>query len=214
MRIEFRINSCQKLFTIDKIPNECPMCHFKIVPIRLHYNELDAFDFELIFKCPHCKLIFKSLYLDDTYKSSNPTSVKEQEISENLKKISTKFTEIYNQSFASETYNLHQLTGIGLRKSLEYLVKDYLIYKNKQDNEKIKSIPLSQCLTEQYINDAKLIAIAKRCLWLGNDETHYEKKWEDKDINDLKMLLKITMLWIDSQIEADKYIAEMDSPKK
>jgi hypothetical protein len=36
--------------------------------------------------------------------------------------VSPTFVEIYNQSLAAEAMRLSQLTGIGLRKALEFLV--------------------------------------------------------------------------------------------
>ena len=31
---------------------------------------------------------------------------------------------------------------------------------------------------------------------LGDDETHYERRWIDKDLNDLKNLIRLTVNWI------------------
>ena len=31
---------------------------------------------------------------------------------------------------------------------------------------------------------------------LGNDETHYSRKWVDMDINDLKILIRLTVTWM------------------
>jgi hypothetical protein len=50
---------------------------------------------------------------------------------------------------------------------------------------------------------------AKRAAWLGNDETHYTRKWETKDVSDLKLLVKLTVNWIDNVLLTEKYIAEM-----
>ena len=45
--------------------------------------------------------------------------------------------------------------------------------------------------------------------WLGNDEVHYTRKWEDKDIHDLKSLIMMTVSHIDLTIESDRYLKEM-----
>ena len=52
---------------------------------------------------------------------------------------------------------------------------------------------------------------AKRAAWLGNDETHYTRKWEDKDVKDLKLLVHLTVNWIDNVLLTQKYISEMDA---
>ena len=36
------------------------------------------------------------------------------------------FLTIYNQSLSAEDNNLDQIAGIGYRKALEFLIKDYL----------------------------------------------------------------------------------------
>ena len=38
----------------------------------------------------------------------------------------------------------------------------------------------------RYIDDSNIKNVAKRAVWLGNDETHYIRKWEDKDLSFLK----------------------------
>ena len=61
----------------------------------------------------------------------------------------------------------------------------------------------------QYVEDANIKACAKRAVWLGNDETHYVKKWGDKDISDLKVLIKLTVGWVQNCILTQQYIADM-----
>lgn len=38
--------------------------------------------------------------------------------------VSPQFVEIYNQAKAAESFQLDQITGLGLRKALEFLIKD------------------------------------------------------------------------------------------
>jgi hypothetical protein len=64
----------------------------------------------------------------------------------------------------------------------------------------------------EYIDEEVIKNCAKRATWLGNDETHYTRKWEDRDIHDLKALIGITMNFIDMSIEAARYMAEMPDP--
>lgn len=52
-----------------------------------------------------------------------------------------------------------------------------------------------------------------RAVWLGNDETHYVRKWEEKDVNDLKLLVRLTVNWIDNVLLTKKYIADMSAGK-
>jgi hypothetical protein len=56
--------------------------------------------------------------------------------------------------------------------------------------------------------------MAKRAAWLGNDETHYVRKWEDHDLEDLKSLIKVTGNWIEMEAITKKYIGDMPHGKK
>jgi hypothetical protein len=42
-------------------------------------------------------------------------------------------------------------------------------------------------------------ATASRAAWLGNDETHYVRKWEQADLESLKKFIQLTMHWIEME---------------
>ena len=87
-------------------------------------------------------------------------------------------------------------------------MKDYLI-KQKPDKEtEIRKNFLGKCI-ELYVDDINIKVCAERATWLGNDETHYERKWEDKDIKDLKNLIELTVTWIELNIRTKNYLEEM-----
>jgi hypothetical protein len=46
----------------------------------------------------------------------------------------------------------------------------------------------------------------------GNDETHYVRQWEDKDITDLKTLIPPTVNWIETILLTRKYMQSMQQP--
>ena len=71
---------------------------------------------------------------------------------------------------------------------------------------------LAACI-EAHITDPMTKSLAKLATWLGNDETHYYRKWEDKDLSDLKQLLHMTINSIDNQLLAEKYKKEMGERK-
>ena len=87
------------------------------------------------------------------------------------------------------------IAGPGYRKALEFLVKDYLCHSIPDKADKIKQLQLGLCI-ETYVDHDKIKQMAKRAAWLGNDETHYVRKWEDKDLEDLKKTLELTVHWI------------------
>ncbi|MGH9690457.1 MAG: hypothetical protein ACRD4C_05105 [Candidatus Acidiferrales bacterium] len=66
----------------------------------------------------------------------------------------------------------------------------------------------------QYVKNEKVKAIAARAVWLGNDETHYTRKWEDKDLEDLKNLIQLTVHWIEMEKMTASVLKEMPKRKK
>jgi len=71
-------------------------------------------------------------------------------------------------------------------------------------------MPLQQCV-KNYIDEQSIKAMAERAIWLGNDETHYVKKWLDKDIKDLKNLIDLTVYYISTAIKSKRYSEEMSN---
>lgn len=92
-------------------------------------------------------------------------------------------------------------------------MKDYVILKHPTKQSDIKKAFLKDVI-EQYIDDNTVKQLALRATWLGNDETHYERRSEKKDIEDLRVLVRLTVNAIDNKIVGDKHIASMPDPKK
>ncbi|WP_314973127.1 hypothetical protein [Comamonas testosteroni] len=144
------------------------------------------------------------LCLNGTY----PTHIALSKFSEEIEKLSPNFIEIYSQSEEAQSRGLLQICGIGYRKALEFLIKDYCINLHPNQESQIKSKLLSNCINE-HINDTNIKIVAERAAWLGNDEAHYVKKWIDKDISDLKTLIKLSLNWIENSILTTKYQQSM-----
>ncbi len=121
--------------------------------------------------------------------------------------LSPDFIKIYNQAAAAELGELTEICGAGYRKSLEFLIKDYLIHLEPEKEAEIKSKLLGPCISG--ITDHDIKTCAQRATWLGNDETHYIRKWEDKDLNDLKILIDLTVNWITNKLLMERYVTEM-----
>jgi hypothetical protein len=125
-----------------------------------------------------------------------------------IKNISENFIETYRQASVAEQNDLDQICGPGYRKALEFLIKDYIIYKDISLKESVEKLLLGKCI-DAYITNDKIKDIAKRAAWLGNDETHYIRKWIHKDINDLKMLIDLTIHWIEMENLTEQMISSM-----
>lgn len=208
-----RITIAHSTYELNNIPNICPICHHAIAPKYSSGEIVVNYKLDIAFQCTNCRNMFIGKYSQQNngnyscYKAW-PIVPENINFEKEIQEVSPMFVETYNQSIYAESNSLNQLTGIGLRKSLEFLIKDFLISQKPENEESIKSSTLAQCINN-FIDDHSLIEVSKRAVWLGNDETHYVRKWEDKDINDLKILIKLTVNWIHNIILKDKYITEM-----
>jgi hypothetical protein len=98
--------------------------------------------------------------------------------------------------------------GCGYRKALEFLIKDYIIFRDTSKKEEVEKMLLGKCI-EVHVDHATIKNVAKRAAWLGNDETHYVRKWIDKNIDDLKTLIDLTVHWIETEQLTEKMISSM-----
>lgn len=126
-----------------------------------------------------------------TYQSdkSVPSLLKNSELSDYIKNEFPKFCAIYEQAKSAEEYELDLITGMAYRKSIEFLVSEYLL-KFEQDSdidEKWVSSPkvsLGQKIGK--INDEKLQTLAKAISWIGNDETHFSRQNPEYNVDSMK----------------------------
>jgi hypothetical protein len=91
---------------------------------------------------------------------------------------------------------------------LEFLIKDYLIQKRPAETDSIKKAFLGVCINN-HVDDANIKTCSDRATWPGNDQTHYERKYDEHDITHLKELIRLTMYWIASEIFTQKYNTEL-----
>lgn len=197
--------------------NKCPICNSSIAPVeKSKFFNSDSKMYFFMFECPACNKGFITHYNysnerkiknDISYNmlklvNSYPKVPESHQFDENIKKLSSNFCEIFNQAYVAEQMKLNEIAGIGYRKALEFLIKDYCIDKNKEQEEKIKKEPLSQVITNYILSD-KIRNLAKASIWIGNDETHYVRKYEDKDIKDLKRFISATVAYITYELIAD-----------
>ena len=202
-------------------PEHCPHCGKSISPERIHvsdsedsYSSEDA-RFVVTFRCSRstCKKYFAVEYIFESiskpcviaeYTYRPPIKVK---LPENIEKVSSVFVEIYSQATVAESEALNQIAGVGYRKAAEFLIKDYVISKNPSDEEHIKSIMLGQVIAEYLSDFPKIQALAKSVSWIGNDETHYVRRHNDKDIQDLKRFILSAAQFIAADYDADEALA-------
>ena len=212
----------RKAVKLDHPPDRCPICHYAVVPSfyyafcdKRNYGKPDCL--QVIFKCPRveCQNLFISYYRPTNshcetfhFMYSRPVTKAKKHFTKTIKNISETFCKIYSQAFAAEEEGLLEICGVGYRKSLEFLIKDYLITLHPNNEEDVKKKALGKCISE-YIKDERIKSVAKRAVWLGNDETHYLRKWEDKDLQDLKKLIDLTVHWLEMEQITKEMINDM-----
>ena len=77
--------------------------------------------------------------------------------------------------------------------------------------EATNKVAFGSCINK--IDNSSIKELARRATWLGNDETHYIRKWEDRDIHDLKNLIDLTCQYITMESKSKAYLEEMPEKK-
>ncbi|MEY8757791.1 hypothetical protein AB9M93_25425 [Peribacillus frigoritolerans] len=207
---------------IRPLPQQCPVCTSYISPhyLLLHEKfmpedgeEQEEILMEVLCGCPRveCNSLFFAVYrqvnpnprkwvFEYCYPSSKDPVLFEEEIN----KLSPKFVEVFNQARHAEKEGLNHICGVGYRKALEFLIKDFVILMNPDDEIKIKKMLLKQCVTT-YIDSQDIVDLATKAIYVGNDETHYERRHKDRDIQDLKELIDLTVFYIALKLKAKRY---------
>ena len=213
MKIKYNIalNSTTYYVSIDE-PAECPICKHSLKPSILHkeliFDNNDKINLYVTYLCTHCYKPFicqftqfdkepnkQHSYVSDNLSLIEPNTFQKRSFDVCIKEISPDFVDIYNQAFEAEHRHLDQISGIGYRKALEFLIKDFLIKHEHKEIEKVNPTALGTCINTM-IDNPQLKTVASRATWLGNDQTHYEQKYQDKDIADLKRLIDLSVHWI------------------
>ena len=212
-------------FSIED-PNICPHCHVINEPSYTH----SAFTKDLsgeqqiitLWRCAnrecyrHYPALYKTVtstqaefvrFLDGLPKGPEwpkPIIVLKSGKSEDIPEgLQSRFIKTYLQSLTAENSGLDEIAGMGYRKSIEYLVKDWAIQSNPADKEKINGLWLSAVISEYYDGDLK--GILERATWLGNDQSHYNKLFEEFDLSVLKELIELIMVELDRQFKLKHY---------
>ncbi len=216
------INNQDSLLNINRDPDCCPVCKVSARPIRQAVVTISKGSkvVEIVYRCPcePCASLFIAQYyhIGSTHydlRRTFPSVSSSHAPSTEVETISPAFGTIYNQALDAENLGLTEIAGMGFRKALEFLIKDYCISKNPGKDESIKKTLLGPCI-QNFVADPNIKACAERATWLGNDETHYTRQWQSHDIEDLKRLVRLTENWITNEVATTNYLSTMQKPSK
>ena len=224
------IKNAEKDITVEYDAIEkCPKCNKALAPEKLYSIIIDKgenYYFYVSDFCSSCKSVIITEYMAEIKRNqfntiieckttkkinSSPSYYEKENFDENIENLSPQFVKIYNQALQAETIGLDEIAGLGYRKSVEFLIKDYAIYKNPEKEEEIKNTWMKVCI-EKYIDNDNIKLLAERSDWIGNDEAHYVRKQEDRDIKDMKKFIKAMVYFIGMTLITDD-AASME-PKK
>lgn len=193
------------------IPEKCPCCEtayaLKPETAVCYGSDEQITKAYCIFFCPTCEDCFFVSYdviedqddmigiLCETFPFPKTKTV----FSNGIASLSPNFVKIYQQSEQAENQNLHDICGIGYRKALEFLVKDYAISIHPDKQSEIESSFLGNCIST-YIENEKIKTLAKASAWIGNNETHYIRKHSNYDVQDLKRFISTIVAFIDYEL--------------
>ncbi len=209
------IVNCNSVIGINiDVPHFCPHCSTAIDPIVLDSQFLSIPHKRLVVfvfcMCTKCKKAFISEYSEDPIDrkkynkiATYPTSTLKPTHSKEISELSPRFVQIYNEAFLAEQSNLHEICGMGYRKAVEFLVKDFATKTHPDKEDNIKHSSLSQCINN-YIDSQRIKDLALATVWIGNDETHYYRKHEDYSLESMKAFLAAMITFIDSELQAIK----------
>lgn len=205
-------------FRVDT-PKTCACCGvaYDKPPVESYcYPDADGENYKIIsiYSCPSCENLFVVRYAfhsDGYARGINelgryPFTAQNTTFDDVICNLSPDFVNIYHQSEQAEKHNLMEICGMGYRKALEFLVKDYSISLHPDSAEEIKSAPLGECI-KLYIDNARIEKLAKASTWLGNDETHYIRKHEEYSVENLKAFIRA----LTSFIASDLAVADAES---
>lgn len=217
------------VYNVDD-PNICPHCHVVNKPSRQYSDGTrdsdDSLAYISVWECANtkCKKLFIALY---KIQNGSPTFVRflnglpkgpdwpqpilDLTSSHGDEINKSKFIKTYLQSLEAESRGLDELAGMGYRKAIEYLVKDWAIKEHSEEKENIEKSWLGAVIEKYYSGDLK--EILARATWLGNDQAHYNKLFEEFDIEVLKELINLIMVEFDRQYKKDLYIQTITNRK-
>lgn len=212
-------------------PDICPFCHVANIPTSIfdYYDDSQLRLFSL-WNCNNnrCKKVFvtthrhfhNSEFVLESYLTGSLKGPKWPQPILNLKngqtvktenELETKFIKTYQQSLEAEANGYDEIAGMGFRKAIEYLVKDWAIQLHPEKKGAILEQWLAAVIKDNFSGELK--DILERATWLGNDQTHYNKVFEEFNISHLKELIDLIVVELDRDFKKRHYLENIQNPK-
>lgn len=190
-------------------PATCPFCGYgtdATYKSKIYYSFNDGHILLAVCECTSCHKSFFFACEDakgDLAKAAciYPNETVVPYSNDNLSAVSERFIDMYNQALKAEYNGSCELAAIGYRSALEILVKDFAIKELNEPEETASKQSLCDAIAK-YLKQEELVRTADVVRILGNDYTHYKRKYPEHDFALLKKYMEIFL----SQIEAQYMI--------
>ncbi len=221
MEISLKENHSEYIIHVT-LPDTCPRCGRDLAPKPLFLGHIphnkSRINNAAVVICPHCnKPVYfdiDSPYSDKSFQQGTIIgcypSIQIFDLPKGIEKLYPDFYKIYNQTAVSEAKGLSELCGMGYRKALEILVKQYALKTYPNSNEEINNEKLIQTINR--IENPKIQALAKATAWLGNDQTHLQVKHPEYTVDDIKAFIKSLCYYILMEEEVARAQALVNKP--
>lgn len=199
----------------------CPYCNKAIYPeIKATNFSNNSNHVSCIMSCPACSQEFFIKFKRDTananyvyyYYEALPYPEPQVNLPADFQELFPEFYKIYTEAAKAESYNLLEICGMGYRKALEALVKQYAIELFPDETEAIQNEMLMP--TIKRFASPKIVTLATAATWLGNDHAHLVTKHPDYDLEALKTFINVLCQYIQSEKEIDKAAELISKAKK
>lgn len=192
-------NTASDMDCLYQKPAQCPHCGLGCDPAILKSSLISPFVAKhprfvvLILQCTACEKLFTATYEVENNKSTLCCMTPEKPYvfsDSQLESISPRFIETYNQALRARHIGDLNLAACGYRTALEILVKDYAIKELKEPVDKVVPKTLFNAISD-YLSADDLLRVADVIRILGNDHTHYERKYPELDFDTLQNYMNI-----------------------
>lgn len=209
------------------VPNECPICHISIYPHLLTAFSIPSNtppDYaSFFFSCPNCNKVYGTsaeIYFQNfsTHSFICDLSTKEASFSPCIPKIPPlplnlqqeafkKFQAVYKDTYSADSYGLFEVAGMGYRKCIEFLIKDFLLLTHPEKRETVENpkIMLGNLIKDHMKEDdlSSLQLKLSNYNKLATDEVHYIKH-SGFGIDTIREFFNYLVKLIDDNLEGRK----------
>jgi hypothetical protein len=199
-----------------EVPEMCPLCRHHVDPRRLtaHSTGSDDVRVDFTFQCPRaeCRRVFVGEYRlgpDGEYDllAVAPRAAVGETLPDAVTAIAPAFVELYGEAREAEARGLHQLAGVGMRRALELLSRDFAAREHPDREEEVRALPAGECI-RRFVADPLVRDYAAGLPGLDGDEDPFGGAGEP-DPERLRVLVRLLVNWLESVTLVREHPAEM-----